>query len=82
MKKKSRQAKNVNLLPFHVIKAASEGNIEAINKVLKHYEGYIAALSTRRLYDEYGQTHYCVDETLRRRLEMKLITKILDFEIV
>lgn len=82
MKKKSRQAKKVNLLPFHVIKAASEGNIEAINKVLKHYEGYIAALSTRRLYDEYGQTHYCVDETLRRRLEMKLITKILDFEIV
>lgn len=83
MKKKSnKRAEKAILLPLHIIKAASEGNIEAINKVLKHYEGYIAALSTRRLYDEYGQTHYCVDETLRRRLETKLITKILDFEIV
>ena len=82
MKKKSnKRAEKASLLPLHIIKAASEGNIEAINKVLKHYEGYIAALSTRRLYDEYGQTHYCVDETLRRRLETKLITKILDFEI-
>ncbi len=81
MNKKSRQAKKVNLLPFHIIKAASEGDIEAIHVVLKHYEGYIASLSTRRLYDEYGQLHYCVDETLRRRLETKLITKILAFEI-
>lgn len=55
--------------------------MEAINAVLKHYEGYIASLSVRKLYDEYGQPHYCVDETLRRRLETKLITKILDFEI-
>ena len=81
MKRKGKQTKNVNLLPFHIIKAASEGDIEAIHVVLKHYEGYIASLSTRRLYDEYGQLHYCVDETLRRRLETKLITKILAFEI-
>lgn len=68
-------------MPFHTIKAATEGDVEAINAVLKHYEGYIASLSVRKLYDEYGQPHYCVDETLRRRLETKLITKILDFEI-
>ena len=49
--------------------------------VLKHYEGYIAALATRKLYDEYGNPHYCVDETLRRRLETKLITKILAFKV-
>ena len=69
------------LIPFSVIVAASKGDIEAINAVLKHYEGYIASLSVRKLYDEYGQVHYCVDETLRRRLETKLITKILDFKI-
>ena len=28
-----------------------------------------------------GHPHYCVDETLRRRLETKLITKILAFEV-
>lgn len=56
-------------------------DVEAINRILKHYEGYIAVLSTRKLYDEYGNLHYCVDETLRRRLETKLITKILKFKI-
>lgn len=77
-----RKCKRENgLLPFHTIKAATEGDVDAINAVLKHYEGYIASLSVRKLYDEYGQPHYCVDETLRRRLETKLITKILDFEI-
>ena len=49
--------------------------------VIKHYEGYIIKLSTRKLYDESGQVHYCIDETLRRRLETKLITKILAFEV-
>ena len=81
MKRKGKQTKNVNLLPFHIIKAASEGDIGAIHKVLSHYEGYVARLSIQCLYDEYGLPHYCVDETLRKRLETKLITKILDFEI-
>ena len=45
------------------------------------YLVYIIKLSTRKLYDESGQVHYCIDETLRRRLETKLITKILAFEV-
>lgn len=68
-------------IEVHIIKAASEGDVSAINAVLKHYEGYIIKLSTRKLYDESGQVHYCIDETLRRRLETKLITKILAFEV-
>lgn len=71
-----------NLLPFRVIKAASEGDVIAINTVLEHYEGYIISLSTRKMYDESGQVHFYVDEILRRRLETKLITKILAFEAV
>ena len=42
--------------------------------------GYIAKLSTRTMYDEAGNPHLCVDEELRRRLETKLITKILTFK--
>jgi len=68
-----------NLLPYPVIVAATGGDIEAINTVLKHYEGYIAVLSTRELYDEYGNPHMCVDEELRRRMETKLIAGILTF---
>ena len=45
-------------------------------------EGYIAKLSVRKMYDEYGCVHYCVDETLRRRLETKLIKTIIGFKIV
>lgn len=78
MEKPSKRSK---LLPYYIIAAAASGDVEAINKVLKHYEGYIATLATRKLYDEYGNPHYCVDETLRRRLETKLITKILAFEV-
>ena len=70
-----------SLLPFSVIEAAASGNVDAINTVLKHYEPYIAALATRRLYDENGVPHLCVDEELRRRLETKLITRILDFDV-
>ena len=63
MSRKSRKNEAFDLPSFQMIRAASNGDIEAINAVLKHYEGYI------------------VDETLRRRLETKLITKILAFEI-
>jgi hypothetical protein len=40
MKKMSKTRNKENLLPFHIIKAASEGDVSAINAVLKHYEGY------------------------------------------
>lgn len=72
---------NSSLLPFSVIEAASMGNVEAINAVLKHYERYITALSTRTLYDDNGSPHLCVDEEMKRRLETKLIPKILKFRI-
>lgn len=55
MKKMYKSRNEENLLPFHIIKAASEGDVSAINTVLKHYEGYIIKLSTRKLYDESGQ---------------------------
>lgn len=79
MEQKNKQTEERNLLPFHIIKAASEGDVEAIHAVLAHYEGYIAKLSTRKMYDEFVQVHYCVDETLSRRLETKLIAKTLAF---
>ena len=78
---KKNQVKKADLLPFHIIKAASEGDVEAINTVVDHYEGYIIKLSIRKMYDEFGQIHYCIDETLRRRLETRLITKVLEFNI-
>jgi hypothetical protein len=76
-----RKSLDTSLLPFSVIRMAADGNVDAINAVLKHYEGYIAALSTKRFYDENGNPHLYLDEELKRRLETKLITKILTFKL-
>jgi len=74
----NKNARN-NLIPYPVIVLAASGDVDAINAVLKHYEGYIAVLATKRLYDDYGNPYLCVDDGLRRRLETKLITAILHF---
>ena len=80
----SRKAKNKHgggLIPFHIIELAASGDVEAINRILKHYEGYIIALSTRRLFDEDGNTHFFIDSEVRRTLETKLITRLLQFDL-
>lgn len=42
------------LIPYPVIAAAVRGAPKAVNQVLDHYSGYIAALSMRRGYDQNG----------------------------
>lgn len=86
MKTTDKNEKSINVLPFAVyngiVQKAVEGDIVSINKVLKHYEGYISCLSVRKMYDEYGNEYYCVDETLRSRLEAKLLKTVLEFKMV
>ena len=52
MRKNDTQMKKSELLPFHIIKAASEGDVEAINTVLKHYEACLPELCSMNL-DRY-----------------------------
>ncbi len=74
-------ATHTRMIPYPVIKAAVRGDIDAVNEVIRHYSGYIAALAGRTGRDENG--NYCtyVDEELRRRLEAKLIVSILGFDL-
>ncbi len=65
------------LLPMSVIEAARAGDVEAVERVLWYYEGYINKLCTRTLYDEYGYPHVCLDEFMKHRLEIKLIHAIV-----
>lgn len=82
MKKYRRGIKNENnQVPYLIIKKASEGNIDAIDQILNHYKSYIRRLSTRKVIDEYGHIYYCVDEELQRRLEIRLITLTLKFDM-
>lgn len=82
MVKAKRVKKENDLPPYDMIKDAVGGDIDAITRVLKFYEAYITSLSVRKLYDENGNIHYFIDESLKRRLETKLITKILSFKMM
>lgn len=51
---KNPNYKGIELLPLSVIEAARAGDAEAVERVLRYYEGYINKLCTRTFYDEYG----------------------------
>ncbi|API91535.1 MULTISPECIES: helix-turn-helix domain-containing protein [Bacillaceae] len=69
------------MIPFSLIVKATDGDTETIHYIVKHYRGYLSKRSLRLMKDEYGNSHMIVDETLRGRMETRLITKILTFEI-
>lgn len=69
--------KGRELLSLSVIHAAQAGDPEAVERVLRYYEGYINKLCTRTLYDDYGEPHIRVDEYMKRRMENKLIQTIV-----
>ena len=60
-----------------VIHAASGGDSEAMEQVLRYYEDYINKLCIRTLYDSNGIPYVCVDEYMKHRLEIKLIHSII-----
>lgn len=66
---------------FEVIQAAMEGDAQAINMILDYFSPYIESECKRRVYEEQDKIRYETDEYMRRRLETKLIGKILDFKI-
>ena len=73
--------KNYPLVPFPLIVKAADGNSEAINQIIRHYRVYMTKRALRLMKDEYGNQSMVVDEVLRGRMETRLITKILSFEI-
>ena len=70
------------LLPFETIVAAKAGDPEALSAVLKHFKGYIYARAAREFYDANGLAYSGIDPELKQRLEIKLVTRIIQkFEI-
>ena len=64
-------------LPLSVIRSACSGDPDAVEQVLRHYRGYIIKLCTGIFYDKHGQPHVCIDEYMKRHLEIKLISSIV-----
>lgn len=75
MKQSSYKGKSP--LPDFVIDAACAGDVAAVERVLRYYDGYINKLCTRTLYDGSGQPHICIDEYMKRRLQIELIHSIV-----
>lgn len=67
-----------DLLPLSVSQAASAGDAGAVESVLRYYGDYMNKLCTRTLYDEDGYPHVCVDEYMKRCLEIRLIRAIVN----
>ena len=74
---KNPNYKGIELLPLSVIEAARAGDAGAVERVLQYYSGYMNKLCTRTLYDGSGQPHICIDEYMKRRLQIKLIHSIV-----
>lgn len=72
---------NQKKLPFSIILLAIQGDVIAVNHVLKHFETYIIKLSQKTLYDEFGTPHIHVEPEIKRTLETKLIMAILKFSL-
>ena len=66
--------------PRPVIEAARTRDAEAVERVLRYYEGYINKLCTRTLYDEYGNPYVCLDEWMKHHLENKLMQAIVGLD--
>jgi len=79
--KKMTYHKQQALLSEKVIFAAMQGEERALHKVLMHYDRYINRLSSRELYDRYGNIYVYQDSILKTELQNKLVAGILKFRI-
>lgn len=66
-------------LPLSVYVSARAGDPQAVERLLRYYDNYMNCLCTRTLYDEDGYPHLCVDEYMKRCLEIRLIKLSLKF---
>ena len=59
----------------------SDGDKEAIEKILNHYNAYISKACLRPFYDEYGGTQIIIDRELKGRIQTAVTRAILKFEM-
>ena len=62
--------------PLSVIEAARAGETDAMEQILRHYDGYINKLCLRTIIDESGQPHKQVAPYMKGRLQSKLMQAI------
>ena len=81
MKDRNSSQNEKGLLPFEMIRAANEGDLDAIVSVIVHYESYIRMQARRYYTKPNGQSEYATDDEIYDELVMKLIDAILSFDM-
>ena len=76
-----KSRKHREMPEFETIEMAIQGDAEAINRIVEYFQPFINSKARRKYKDEDGRIYYLPDTYMKRRMETKLITKILDFKI-
>lgn len=79
--KMNRNEKNNDLLPVITIVLATHGDEEAILEVLNHYEHYINTLCQKKVVDAFGNAYQMIDEEMKQRVQVHLITTLSKFNV-
>lgn len=66
-----------DLIPYHVILAAKNGDSEAIEMILSHYDSLITKHATRAAHDTFGNSYNVVDRDMKMRIAADLVYQII-----
>ena len=66
-------------VPFSLIEAAKNCDVEAVDFIRRHFEGYIASRCLCSYTDEYGATRSFVDIDLCYQAETAMLSAIFSF---
>lgn len=67
-------------VPIEIIEAARNCDTEAVNYIVRHFEGFIASQCLCTYEDGYGHIHSYVDEDLHCDAEIGLYAAIFKFQ--
>ena len=74
--------KKHSLIPYKTIVAAKNGDPDAMNTILQHFDRIITANSRRTYIDSQGNKSSFVDEEIKSRIQLKLMIAIInDFDV-
>ncbi len=68
-------------IPFSMIQAAQRGDTEALNYIIKHFEGYIASRCLVHSEDAEGRKRSLVSDDLRYLAIVALSNAIFKFQL-
>ena len=67
-------------VPFPVISAAKEYDVEAVGFICRHFERYIVYRSLRKYSDLYGNEKSFLDDELHYYAEIGMLSAIFSFD--